>query len=518
MDKTRLVFVLCVFGLSLLGCGGAPEPVAVPAGSIDGDLQLEPCHVDIESALFEAECGLLTVPENRQDPGSRLIALPVTRIPSTGQANAEPIFYLGGGPGASNMGAPPPSVLLETHDYVAVGYRGVDGSVFLDCPEVAGAMKGDGVDLLSNASLAGVAESMDACAARLEAEGVDLAGYTIEEVVEDMDAARAALGYDKVNLLSFSYGTRVAQVYAYLYPENIHRSAMVSVNPPGRFVWEPEMIDSQIAYYADLYAGTESARVQDLSATIKQVADNMPERWLLFRIDPGKVKSTSLAMLFHRNTAAMVFDAYMTAEEGDASGLWLMSLAYDFVFPGMNVWGEFFSKGVSVDYDPARDYLTDMNPPDSIIGAPISQLIWGSAVIGDRVHWPTPLMREELRTVQPSGVETLLVSGSVDFSTPAEFATEDLLPSLSNGQQVLLKEFGHVNDVMQLQPEATLTLLTTFFNTGEIDDSGFSYTPMNFDVGLGFPQLAKLAIAAVILVPTLLGLGIWWIIRRIRSR
>jgi hypothetical protein len=115
-------------------------------------------------------------------------------------------------------------------------------------------------------------------------------------------------------------------------------------------------------------------------------------------------------------------------------------------------------------------------------------------------------------------VETLLVSGSVDGTTPARYATEELLPSLSNGQQVILSEFGHVDDVWNLQPEATMHLFTTFYDTGVADDSLFTYQPMSFDVGLGFPAIAKLALAAIVLLIAIVVAVAWYIARRVRQR
>jgi len=120
--------------------------------------------------------------------------------------------------------------------------------------------------------------------------------------------------------------------------------------------------------------------------------------------------------------------------------------------------------------------------------------------------------------VQTSDVETLLVSGSVDGTTPARYATEELLPSLSNGRQVILSEFGHVADVWSLQPEATMRLLTTFYDTGVADDSLFTYQPMNFDVSLGFPAIAKLVLAAIVLIVVLVVALVWFIIARRRKR
>lgn len=516
MNNSWALFIGAVVLVAILSVcvGGRSKEMQIGEGAKAGDLNLSPCIVKLNSGKYDADCGILIVPENRNDPDSRLIALPVKRIHATGANPAEPIFYLEGGPGMSNMHAQPPAGLLADHDFIMVGYRGVDGSVKLDCPEVNEAIKGDGVDLLSDQSRAGMTEALRQCSERLQREGVDLNGYTIAEVVTDMEAARMALGYERINLMSASYGTRVAQVYAYQFPERIHRSAMIGVNPPGRFVWEAVMIDQQIEYYSSQYAKSANPRVENLAESMRSVSHNMPQHWLFFRIDPGKVKSVTFAMLFHRNTSAMVFDAYIAAANGDPSGLALMSLAYDFIIPTMSVYGEFFSKGGSADFDSSRDYFAELNPKDSIIGSPLAALIWGSVAVDGKPVWATELMPQELREIQPSDVETILISGNVDFSTPADYATDDLLPSLSNGKQVVLREFGHVNDVMTLQPKAIERLLVSFYDTGVVDDLLFTYAPMNFEVKAGFPFVAK---ALVGLVLPLLGLLVWLAIRCLRS-
>lgn len=491
---------------------------SVPDGLQAGNVHMEPCTIKLDGKEYDADCGVLVVQENRTNPEARLIALPVTRIRATVENPLEPIFHLEGGPGISNMHGSPPSGLMAEHDFVMVGYRGLDGTVKLECPEVGRALKGDGVDVLSEGSRAGMTAAMRQCAERLHSEGVDLDGYTIREVIGDMEDARRALGYGRINLLSFSYGTRVAQLYANQHPERIYRSAMVSVNPPGRFVWEPDMIDAQIEHYSQLYAQTGNPRSPDLVQTMRATNRAMPRRWLFVRIDPGKVKSVTFAMLFHRNTAAQAFDAWLAAENGDPSGLALMSLAYDFIVPSMSVYGEFFSKGISADYDAGRNYAADLAPQDSIIGSPLAKLIWGSATDADGAVWPTGLLPAEYRQVQPSDVETLLVSGNVDFSTPAEYATDDLLPALTNGRQVILSEMGHVNDVMTLQPEAIERLLISFYDNGEVDDSLFAYEPMDFEVGMGFPELAKLALGGLLALILTTVLAMWFVARRIQRR
>ena len=115
--------------------------VSVPAGAHAGQLTLSSCTYDTENGGYPADCGTLVVPENRADPHSRLIALPVTRIRARSAHPGVPIFRLEGGPGITNMKFAKASRLAADHDVVLVGYRGVDGSSRLDCPEVTSALK-----------------------------------------------------------------------------------------------------------------------------------------------------------------------------------------------------------------------------------------------------------------------------------------------------------------------------------------------------------------------------------------
>lgn len=49
----------------------------------------------------------------------------------------------------------------------------------------------------------------------------DPSGYTIENMVEDVEAVRQALGLGKINLLGHSYGGALAQAYALKYQQNL---------------------------------------------------------------------------------------------------------------------------------------------------------------------------------------------------------------------------------------------------------------------------------------------------------
>ena len=62
-------------------------------------------------------------------------------------------------------------------------------------------------DLLGEKSFRARADAFRACADRLTDDGVDLAGYSLPQRVDDLEAARVALGYGRIDLLSESAGT-----------------------------------------------------------------------------------------------------------------------------------------------------------------------------------------------------------------------------------------------------------------------------------------------------------------------
>jgi pimeloyl-ACP methyl ester carboxylesterase len=264
-----LLIALVALGLSYVKLASGGDRVSVPAGAKAGQLTLHPCHYGTDAGSYAADCGTLVVKENRHSPDSRLIALPVTRIRSRSADPGDPIFRLQGGPGITNMDFRDASRFAAKHDVVLVGYRGVDGSSKLDCPEVSSA-RDRTRDLLSPQSYATVSAAFKACAQRLERDGVDLAGYTLPERVDDLDAARRALGYERVDLLSESAGTRTAMIYAWRYPQRVHRSVMIGVNPPGHFLWDARTTGDQIRSYSALCAHDSScsARTHDLAASL----------------------------------------------------------------------------------------------------------------------------------------------------------------------------------------------------------------------------------------------------------
>lgn len=515
----KSIFVLAILSLfGLASCNGkdkaAPPVPPVPKNAVAGQITSAPCVYKEGKTEYAARCGFIYVPENRAKAGSRLIALPYQRILAQTKTPAEPVFGLTGGPGQSNMRFDlPMGWLIAERDIVLVGYRGVDGTTRLDCPGVQARLK-QGGSLMDQQALAEFGEAFHQCAVRYAEAGIDLGGYTVLDVVDDVEAVRQALAYEHINLNSSSYGTRLALIYGWRYPERVLRSAMIAVNPPGRFRFDPALLDDQLRRYGALCAADAycSARTKDLTGDMRRALDNMPARWLGVPIDRDVVLISTFIALFSTNGAASAFDMWIAAAKGDYSGMALLTATYSVMLPSEMVWGDYAVKGFSADFDPRIDYASELAPGRHLLGAPMNLLACAALKGG----WPEHKIPAAYRTVQPSSVETLMLSGTLDVSTPAENARNELLPLMKNAKQVTLGEFAHVGDLVYYQPDATRRLLVTFYGTGHLDASAFHQQPVNFNPGwMSFPFLAKALVAAVlIVVGAVTGLVVWLFRRR----
>ena len=517
-----VVIGVMLFGLAYIGFAPGDAAVSVPQGAHAGQLTMHPCTYSTEKGGYRADCGTLVVPENRADPRSRLIALPVTRILARSSHPLAPIFYLNGGPGETNMSFPQANRLAAQHDVVMVGYRGVDGSSVLNCPEVTAALENS--DYLGRASLSAYSQAFASCAKRLERSGVDLAGYTLAEQADDMEAARVAIGYTRIDLLSESAGTRLGMIYQWRYPSSVDRSVMVGVNPPGNFIYSGAEIDQGIQAYSALCAKQPAcrARTANLAASMKHTAAHMPSSWYSLPIKPGNALVGTFLGLTEATSVdsplsgPMTLDSWISAAHGDPSGLWLLSTMANLTLPQSFTWGEFASIGMA-DAQPVERYFSSGAERGSIIGNPLGEFLWGA---GGLVHaWPANPGENQYTSVQNSSVPTLLIGGTLDFETPAQNATKELLPHLSNGHQVILSGLGHVDDFFSYEPSASMQLLTTFYATGRVDTS--RYTPNKVSFATSSTQTAQTAIAKDLLA-FMVGLAllavIWLVVLAIRIR
>ena len=525
--RTRIValalIAVTVAGLAYLRFGPDADPVSVPRGAMAGDLILESCKYGTEDGSYAADCGTLVVPENRHKADSRLIALPVTRIRARSANPGAPIFRLQGGPGITNTVFRQASRFAGDRDVVLVGYRGVDGSSVLDCTEVESALKRS-TDLLSEKSFRERGDAYRACANRLTDDGVDLAGYSLPQRVDDLEAARKAFGYGRINLLSESLGTRIAMIYSWRYPKSIHRSVMLGANPPGHFVWDEQTSDEQIGRYAGLCAKDAacSKRTDDLAASLRLAYQNIPDRWWFLPIKEGNVKAGAFFGLMNATTdgagplaAPWTIDMLLSAGQGHGGGAWLMSLLAQVAFPSEQLWGD-VAAAARIDVASARRLYSKPADPRSVVGRPGTDLIWAGGRLVDA--WPANPDENQYAKVPDSDVETLVVGGELDVATPPQWATRELLPQLRNGHEVVLKNIGHTDDFWTYQQEASSRLINTFFDSGRVDRSLYRETSVDFTPAMSPGTIAAIVLAVLLALAALTVLSLVWMAVRVRRR
>src|SRR5207248_6440485 len=207
-------------------------------------------------------------------------------------------------------------------------------------------------------------------------------------------------------------------------------------------------------------------------------------------------------------SAPMTLGAWLAAAHGDASGLWFESFLARFALPESFTWGELAAVARADAGAVERYYSSGDSRRGSIIGNPGADFITGRGGLMDA--WPAKPTDNEYGRVRTSRVQTLLVGGTLDFTTPPQIAKRELLPYLPNGRQVVLPGVAHTDTFWAYETKASTRLLNTFLDSGRIDRS--LYTPMKVDftpdvtqtaLGKGFAA-ALLALPVVVIVSLLL--------------
>jgi hypothetical protein len=211
----------------------------------------------------------------------------------------------------------------------------------------------------------------------------------------------------------------------------------------------------------------------------------------------------------------MTLETWQDAADGDAGGLWFTSVLGDLLFPEMFIWGQ-YAGAAMLDAQAARDYFAGGPGDVENLGRSATAFTWGGGGLADA--WPAAPEEGEYRRMRTSQVETLLVGGELDPMTPPQVATEQLLPYLPNGHQVVLPGFGHTMSVLMEQPEAGSRLINTFYDSGKVDDSLYVPASVDFTPSMTFGAIAKIAVGVMIGLVALTVLSLLGMARRVHTR
>jgi len=161
------------------------------------------------------------VPEDWGRPEGRHIELSIRLVPASDGARpgVPPAYELAGGPG---LAATAGDVPWPHRELVLVDQRGTGDSHPLHCATERQGPLDEMYPL----------EMVRACRDRL-ARQADLAQYTTRSTVRDLEAVRAALGHERIDLLGISYGATLALAYLRAHPERVRRAVLIGVPAEG---------------------------------------------------------------------------------------------------------------------------------------------------------------------------------------------------------------------------------------------------------------------------------------------
>jgi pimeloyl-ACP methyl ester carboxylesterase len=213
--SSRLVALglVAVFGAAFLAAAPAIRPRARIVSS--------PCrNFDGGAAKDHRRCFRVDVPEDPARPGGRRIQLDGFVIAATAPNPAKAaLFVLDGGPGQratdDMTGEGDWSEVLTDHDIVVIDQRGTGTPPNLRCNSPV-----DDAHLKALLNDEWPVAEMKRCLAAAEGHA-DPRLYTTANSAEDIELARRALGYGRIDLIGGSYGTRLAQVYVRRYGDHV---------------------------------------------------------------------------------------------------------------------------------------------------------------------------------------------------------------------------------------------------------------------------------------------------------
>lgn len=178
-------------------------------------------------------CGTVAVPERRDIPGSKTIDVAYVVFHATNKKDGarDPLLFVS------------PSPFIQAVTAGAAYYQNVIQPVTSDRRDVilfdergAGLSKPGFLCDFSNRVPVSAAQAMATCHDQLQGEGVDLDAYTSSAVADDAHDLMYALGYRHYNVLTFGYGTRVAELLLRQHAGEI-RSEIVSSPIPLDANW-----------------------------------------------------------------------------------------------------------------------------------------------------------------------------------------------------------------------------------------------------------------------------------------
>jgi pimeloyl-ACP methyl ester carboxylesterase len=273
--------------------------------------------------------------------------------------------------------------------------------------------------------------------------------------VEDLEQARVALGYERINLYGVSYGSRLALTYLKQYPELVRSLILDGIVPQDEVVGLNVSVDAQQTMdliFESCLASPECAQAYpELPAAFAALLERLEQEPVSLTVaHPVTGKPTTLAysrdmlagtvrlMSYLSETISLLPLLIYTAHSQDdfsllaAQYLLLTDQLENSVSVGLNY---------SVICSEDAPFMTPEQARQASIGAYSGEAM-GAAIFEICATWPHAAAPEGFKEVVVSDTPALLLSGEFDPVTPPRNG-ERVAQGLSNSVHLVVQGHSH---------------------------------------------------------------------------
>ena len=443
-----------------------------------GDILLEPAsRLGLSGEKIDFELGTLFVPENRDEPNSRIIPVGFARFKALAPTGAPPTFHLPGGPGSS-------LISLETSILHTIRYRPAGDVVLLD--QRGASERGEMLKFSHPAKVQPLDQPLSierfskafteiahAAVKEYAAKGIDLRGYHVKQCAADVNDLRRALGYEKISLVANSFGSQWSFAIMRLFPEIIARAVLSGVEPldlsydmPSlvlaamRRNWKEAENDKYLQPYlpADGIEAAAKHVLQRLERTPAKVPVKDPKTGESLTITLGHEDFQLDILKKAPDSAAFILSLFHEHYEDWAPAVLKRRLYPEdtkLIGPLIDTaLGYTAERERQLRSDPAREFVGEWN--------------W-HAYTATKDIWPTADVGDDFRLPKECPIPVLFHHGAWDLQTPMENAL-GILRFFPNGRILIIHrgEHGTREPVAKNLPD-TFEKLLTFLRTGNMD-------------------------------------------------
>ncbi len=433
---------------------------AAPASSQPG----HSCHLPGYDQTLR--CIDVMVPVDYQHAEDAKMTLHVTLAPALREAaRPDPVFVLAGGPGQAGSDILPAldssfRRLHATRDIVFIDQRGTGLSGKLDCEST------QTVDDLEEA------EQEQLIGKCMQSLNKPFRFYNTENSARDLEQIRTSLGYGQVDLWGGSYGTRLGQTYARLFPASVRAMILDGVASPEQiiFVWGRDAqasLDATFRHCAE-DAGCHAAYpnlARQFNALVARVNGGdvnldfyhpRTARRIQMKLRPARFLQAVRTVLYSADSANRLPFLIDSADKGNWNPFVAqMYSASDFSLEGPSI-GLMLAVTCAEDIPRITPAIVADEEHDSFLaGQEVKQLPrLCPSVNVPPIPWQEPPM---------IAAPTLLLSGALDPVTPPARA-ESAARHMSHAQHFIVANVGHIVSQSGCAPR----LLREFFDRPDL--------------------------------------------------